>query len=84
MQTATLENMLQLAIPEAISKSHGWQPGMQFIIFDTAEGILLKPVKWFPEKTLEDVYGCIQYHGPAKTIEEMDGGIAKGVKEQEW
>jgi hypothetical protein len=35
-----------------------------------------------PETELEDLIGCTGYTGPAKTLEEMDKGIAIGSREQ--
>ena len=36
----------------------------------------------FPETAFEDLVGCSGYTGPAKTLEEMDKGIAIGAREQ--
>ena len=38
---------------------------------DTGDGILLKPKKPFEETNLEDVAGCLQYEGKAKTLLDM-------------
>jgi hypothetical protein len=51
------------------------------MIFDTAQGILLKPIQPFPVTTLDEVYGCLPYAGKALTLEEMEEGIARGVQE---
>ncbi|MCX7048049.1 MAG: hypothetical protein NTX50_21500 [Candidatus Sumerlaeota bacterium] len=36
----------------------------------------------FAPTRFEDVAGCLHYKGPAKTLEEMEAAIEKGVKEQ--
>ena len=36
----------------------------------------------FPLKSIEEVAGCLPYHGSAKTIQEMDDAIAEGVRRQ--
>ena len=84
MQKATLQPTHQITLPIALLKAHGWKPGTQFIVTGTPDGILLKPFKWFPETTHADVWGCLKYDGPPKTIEDMNEAIAKGVKEQGW
>ena len=33
-----------------------------------------------PETRLEDLIGCTGYHGPAKTLEEMEASIARGAR----
>jgi len=37
----------------------------------------------FPEKSIQEVAGCLPYTGNAKTIEEMDYAVARGVK-RKW
>ena len=36
----------------------------------------------FPPTRFEDVAGCLHYKGPAKTLQDMEAAIEKGVKEQ--
>jgi hypothetical protein len=33
-----------------------------------------------PTEILEDLIGCTGYQGPAKALEEMDEGVAKGAR----
>lgn len=35
-----------------------------------------------PITSLEEVFGCINYTGPAKSLEEMEQGLLAGVKQQ--
>ncbi len=39
-----------------------------------------KAVRNLPKTTLNDILGCLKYSGPAKTLEEMDVGIAEGLE----
>ncbi|MFM6688196.1 MAG: AbrB family transcriptional regulator, partial [Dolichospermum sp.] len=55
--------------------------GQELIIINLGYGILLKPKKTFPETKLEDAAGCLNYQGEAKTIEEMEQAVAKGIEE---
>ena len=36
---------------------------------------MLKPLPPFAEVKPENVFGCLAYDGPAKTIEEMDAAV---------
>lgn len=82
METTRLLSKGQVILPESIRLAHHWEPGTEFMVEDTAEGILLRPAQLFPPTRLEDVIGCTGYSGPRKTIEDMDAAIALGVKTQ--
>ena len=80
MDTTKLSSKGQVILPKHIRTAHKWQPGVEFSVEDTQEGVLLRPLKLFKPTRLEDVIGCAGYTGPAKTIEEMDAAIAAGIK----
>ena len=80
MDTTRLSSKGQVVLPKHIRSAHRWQPGVEFSVEDTAEGVLLRPLKPFESTRLEDVLGCAGYTGPARTIEEMDHAIPAGVK----
>jgi hypothetical protein len=40
-----------------------------------SDGVPLKQVVLFPVTRPEDVFGCLNYKGKAKTVEEMAAGI---------
>jgi len=63
-----------------VEPPHEWQPGVEFLVEDTPDGVLLRPLKAFKPTRLEDVFGCADYTGPTKIIEDMDAGIATGAK----
>ena len=81
MLTTKLSSKGQVIIPQPLRAFHKWKSGMKFTVIDTDEGVLLKPQRTFIETKLSDVAGCLQYQGKAKTIEEMNAAIEKGVKE---
>ena len=83
METTKLSTKGQIVLPKAIRDARGWAPGTEFQLEERPTGILLRPVKPFPPTRLEDVSGCLRYTGKAKTIEEMDAGIARIVKERD-
>jgi AbrB family looped-hinge helix DNA binding protein len=68
-----------IAISKAIRAARQWKPGMEFVIQETNDGVLLKPKKE-PKRegkslTWDDVVGIANYKGPRKSIREMDQGV---------
>lgn len=82
METTRLSTKGQLILPKAVRDAHGWRAGTEFSVHETQEGVLLKPVKPFPETRHEDVFGCLKWDGPPKTIEEMDQAITDEIRER--
>lgn len=81
MEKTRLSNKGQVVIPKAVRTLHGWESGLEFIVEDIGNGIILKPVKPYEETKIEDVLGCVEYKGPKKTLKDMDTAIAKGAKD---
>lgn len=71
----------QVIISEPLRKAYGWEVGDELIVLSTGDGILLKSKKPFPETSLNDVAGCLKYHGAPKSLEEMEDAIRQGVEE---
>ena len=82
METTRLSSKGQVIIPKKLRDAYHWLAGQELMAIDTDDGILLKPKKPFQETKLEDVAGCLQYEGEAKTVEQMDDAIRQGVLEQ--
>ena len=80
METTKLSSKGQVILPKHIRTAHEWSAGIEFLVEDTPEGVLLRPLKAFKPTRLKDVIGCVGYTGPAKTIKQMDAAIAAGVK----
>ena len=80
METTKLSSKGQVVLPLSIRRNQKWESGTQLTVEETAHGVLLRPAKPFPPTKFEDVFGCLQYKGKAKTLEEMDAAIAKGVR----
>ena len=81
MEITNLSSQGQVTIPQNLREQYQWQDGQELIIINVGDGILLKPKKTFPETKLDDVAGCLNYQGKAKTIEEMEQAIAQGIGE---
>lgn len=80
METTRLSSKGQIILPKSIRAAHRWEPGAEFAVEDAGEGVLLRPIKPAGTSRLDEVVGCIAYHGPAKTMEDMDAAIAAGIQ----
>ena len=73
----------QVILPKAIRQRRHWGPGTRLLVEDTPDGVLLKAAPVFAATRPEDVAGMLAYDGPAKTVEEMEAGIAAEVKRRD-
>ncbi len=78
--TTTVSTKGQVILPKSIRQHRHWETGTRLVVEDTAEGVLLRAVPLFAPTRIEDVYGCLPYSAPPKTLEEMDAGIVAEVK----
>jgi AbrB family looped-hinge helix DNA binding protein len=75
METTRLSTKGQVILPQIVRDSRAWPPGTEFLVEETAEGVLLRPLSRFPVTTLAEVVGCLKYKGKPKTIAQMRKGI---------
>lgn len=80
MDTTKLSSKGQVILPAAIRTAHQWESGITFAVENTADGVLLRPIKNTPHTTLEDVIGCTKYSGKAHSIADMDKAIIAELK----
>jgi len=80
METTRLSNKGQIVIPKRVRSAHGWEPGVEFIVEDTGDGIKLRPMTPYLETTAEELLGCVGYKGPRKSLNDMEAAIAKGAR----
>jgi AbrB family looped-hinge helix DNA binding protein len=80
METTRLSTRGQIVLPLSIRTAHSWKPGTEFRVENTADGVLLKPVRPLPETRLEDVAGFLKYKGKPKSLREMEEGVAREVR----
>jgi len=80
MRTTRLSSKGQVVIPKEVRDAHGWGEGTEFTVEDCEDGILLRPKPLFKPTTIEEVFGCLQYDGPPKTIEEMNAAIDEEMR----
>lgn len=86
MHTTRLSSKGQIIIPKAVRDAHGWKEGTEFVVEDGPYGIVIKPrprsEPIFKPTTIEDVIGCAQYDGPAKSLEQIDTELQAAMREQ--
>jgi AbrB family looped-hinge helix DNA binding protein len=80
VETTRLSSKGQIIIPKWLRDLYQWESGLEFIVIDTGQGILLKPTYPFEPSTLEEVAGSLAYEGPARTVEEMDAAIQRAIQ----
>jgi AbrB family looped-hinge helix DNA binding protein len=80
METTRLSSKGQVIIPQTIREAHQWVSGVEFLVTDTDQGILLTPIRPFKSTLIEDVIGCTGYKGKKKSLKAMEQGIKKGAK----
>ena len=81
METTKLSSKGQIIIPKWLRDAYRWETGLEFVVIDTGEGILLKPSRPFAPSSIEEVAGSLPYAGTARTIEEMEEDLRRGVRE---
>lgn len=82
MATTKLSSKGQVIIPAHIRAAHHWEPGQDLVVIDMKDGVCLKPKSPFAPASLDDLAGCLAYSGPAKSLDEMDEAIRRGVREK--
>jgi AbrB family looped-hinge helix DNA binding protein len=71
----------QVILPKAIREQLHWDAGTRLVVERTESGVLLKPLgREFAPTRPEDVFGCLRYEGQAKSVEEMEAGIAEEAR----
>ena len=78
--TTTVSTKGQVILPKAIREYRHWSAGTELVVEDTPDGVLLKAKPAFSPTRPQDVFGSLPYEGPAKSIAEMEAGIAAEAK----
>jgi AbrB family looped-hinge helix DNA binding protein len=78
--TTTVSTKGQVILPKAVREQRRWQAGTQLVVEDTRDGVLLKAAAVFAPTHPKDVFGSLRRAGPAKTLKEMQAGIAEEAR----
>lgn len=80
MKTVRLSSKGQLVLPRALRESHRWETGQEFMVLETDEGVLLKPVSPFTSTRLEDVAGMLEGLVEPRSDQEIEQALEKDVR----
>lgn len=80
METTKLSSKGQVIIPKAFRRSHRWEPGLELMVIDTGEGLLLKPKAPFPPSNLADVVGMFKNRVSPKTDAEIQAALTADLR----
>lgn len=80
MDTTRLSSKGQVILPAAIRQANHWEAGLEFTVENTADGVLLRPMKKAAPATLNQVVGCTGYTGKAYSVADMDAAITAELK----
>jgi AbrB family looped-hinge helix DNA binding protein len=78
--TTTVSTKGQVILPKVIREQRHWLAGTELVVEDTLEGVLLKAKPAFAPTRPKDVFGSLPYKGSAKSIADMEAGIAAEAK----
>ncbi len=82
MNITRLSSKGQVIIPKPLRASHHWETGQELVAIDVGDGILLKPKTPFNETNIKDVASCLKFKGKAKTLDDMEAAISKGIRDK--
>jgi AbrB family looped-hinge helix DNA binding protein len=80
METTKLSSKGQVIIPKAFRKSHQWDAGLELVVIEMGDGLLLRPKMPFSETRLDQVAGSLAYSGNAKSPEAIDAAMQQAAK----
>ncbi len=83
METTKLSSKGQVIIPKAFRSTHRWEPGLELMVIDTGDGLLLKPKAPFAPSELASVQGMFKGKVAARTDDEIKAALAKDLR-RKW
>lgn len=63
----------QVILPKRIRDLRNWTAGMDLLVEDTPAGVLITPAP--KTVSMDEIFGCLKYDGPRRTIAEMDQAV---------
>ena len=73
--TTTVSTKGQVILPRAIRRALGWEAGTRLVVENRPEGVLLKPEPVFAKTQPQDVFACLVWDGPPKSLADMQAGV---------
>jgi AbrB family looped-hinge helix DNA binding protein len=82
VETTKLSSKGQVVIPKSVRDIHRWKTGLEFMVIDTGDGLLLKPKGPFAPAKLSEVAGMLKHKVAARTDEEIQAALCADVRRQ--
>ena len=83
METTKLSSKGQVIIPKALRSTHHWEPGLELMVIDTGDGLLLKPKAPFAPANLSEVFGMFKGRVTPRTDEEIEAALIEDMR-RKW
>lgn len=83
MATTRLSTKGQVVLPKAVRDANNWTSGTELEVVPHPDGVLLRSPAPAKTYTLDDLYGCLKYDGPAVSIEDMNKAVDEMFR-REW
>jgi AbrB family looped-hinge helix DNA binding protein len=80
MATTKLSAKGHVVIPKSLRDIHRWEAGLELVVIDTGDGLLLKPKGPFAPARLSDVAGMFKDKLVAKTDQEIGSALREEVR----
>ena len=80
METTRLSSKGQIVLPSSIRTAKSWEPGTEFTVEATEDGVLIRPKACFPPTTLDQVVGILQTAHKTKTPAQMRKAIEQEIR----
>jgi AbrB family looped-hinge helix DNA binding protein len=80
MERTRLSSKGQVILPKRIREAQSWQPGTEFIVESSKDGVLLRPIAVFPRTAIDDVAGCLASKRKAAGSSQMRKAIEVEVR----
>ena len=82
METTKLSSKGQVVIPKSLRNIHRWEAGLELMVIDTGDGLLLKPRGPFAPAKHSEVAGMLKHKVAARTDDEIETALRKDVRRQ--
>lgn len=82
MTTTRLSSKGQVIIPKALRTSQHWEAGLELVVTDTGDGLLLKPKAPFPASELAEVAGLFKSRVQPRTEAEIAAALKRAARRQ--
>ena len=80
IDTTVLSGKGQVVIPKRLRDERGWEPGLRLVVEATEQGLTLRPLEATRADAAARLLGIAGYHGPRRSLAEMQAGIRKGAR----